>query len=482
MSTRIASALPVGTTFSPDLIDLAEFLRALCRHSGNRSALQGAIWTPPVHTKHSRVPESRRAASLPIEAAVQYRLLEKGTWTATLLAHKLSKLSGDALYEAFARHILIHLGGLRLTETADQMQRDRDFGLTTEAVTGPSLARRLTSEGFRVSEQNTQINSLRMWLSLAGVFGSGRGSNAWRVDTAVRTRLLGIPSHAIPILAGMQPEQLAFVEALASINPAGWRPAASIRDLSEARSGLRLSRSSLPKVILEPLRRAGLIDYRTTGTRSGKTSELHTTPAFDADLLQPFVAETVRTLDPIVTAYYAWKPADIYDGLDDPSTFVKGQALEAYAIHLMRLLGLRFVGWRTRGVATGGSEIDAAFHGVFGGLPTLWQVQCKNTPHGRTDLEDVAREVGITRITHATHLLLVARGGVTADARAFASQVMSSDPLTVFLLDERHFRQIRADPAALGQILRTIAGEISERRPLGPAHSLFRPPVSSSDS
>ena len=43
---------------------------------------------------------------------------------------------------------------------------------------------------------------------------------------------------------------------------------------------------------------------------------------------------------------------DIYAELESNETFKKGQALEAYAIYLMRLLGLRFLHWRKRAKET----------------------------------------------------------------------------------------------------------------------------------
>jgi len=191
---------------------------------------------------------------------------------------------------------------------------------------------------------------------------------------------------------------------------------------------------------------------------------LKTTPAFDVDVLHPFVTTTVRSLDAVVTSYYKTRPEDIYAGLEAADTGAKGRALEAYAIHLMRLLGLRFVEWRKRARDTGGAEIDVLLQGLFGGVPTFWQIQCKNTPRGRVDLEDVAKEVGVAMVTHATHVLLIANAPVTSAARQFATEIMRTSPLTIYLLAKEEYEAVKASPGNLGRILRAHAEQIIQAR------------------
>src|SRR5437867_9960885 len=111
--TRPQSAIPVGTQFSPELVDLAAFLTIICQYSGDKPSMERAIWASPVRVAPVRQAPTRRRASLPLEAAVQYGLLDDD-YNATDLAKKLSKLSERDLYDAFARHILLHRGGLRV--------------------------------------------------------------------------------------------------------------------------------------------------------------------------------------------------------------------------------------------------------------------------------------------------------------------------------------------------------------------------------
>lgn len=158
------------------------------------------------------------------------------------------------------------------------------------------------------------------------------------------------------------------------------------------------------------------------------------------------------------------RPEDIYQDLASTDRFRKGQALEAYAIYIMRLLGLRFLAWRKRARETGGAEVDAVLAGLFGSVPTRWQVQCKNTPDAALDVEDVAREVGIAVMNRATHILIIANAGITRDAWKFAAGINRGTLFTLFLLDRGDFEEIRKSPGTIGKILRSKAEEILTQR------------------
>lgn len=442
------SQIPVGTQFSPNLIDLGAFLRALVAHSGNKAAMVKTIWAAPVNLRQDpELPSSTRRQSLPLEAAIQYGLLDQ-EYEATKHCNRLATLSDQDLYNEFARHILLRLNGLRVVEGAQQMKLD---GLK---VTADELAGYLSDQGFTVGVHNTAINSLRMWLAKAGLFPGG-GSRAWDVDEGAKEHLAGMDDETIAALVGLTKEQRAFAVALCRIDPDGEFPAANVRDLAETIADKRLDRGNLPKTFLEPLKDAGLIEYSTGGTQSGKTSKLNTTARFKAGLLAPFLEGAVESLDAALTAYYKKPPSEIYDELGSASTHVKGEALEAYAIHIMRLLGLRFVAWRKRAKdQTGQAEIDVVMAGLLGGVATRWQIQCKNKPSGSVSLEDVAKEVGLTPLTKATHVMVVANGRVTSDAHTYAREVMRNSSLTVIILDKDDFEKIKQSPGSIAGIIR----------------------------
>jgi site-specific DNA-methyltransferase (cytosine-N4-specific) len=357
----------------------------------------------------------------------------------------LARLSPSQLVDAWAKHILLNLGGLRVVEGAQQMKYDE---LT---ITADTLAKYLSDQGFKVAVHNTAINTMRMWLAKAGVF-MGRG---WAVDARRKQDLVGLDDDEIAGLVGLTEEQRAFALALCRINPAGEHPASDVRNLAETITTKPLDRSSLPNSFLEPLKSIGFIDYRSGGTRGGKTSVLWTTRKFRQEVLDPFLSNTVKDLDAALTAYFKKAPSDIYAEMDSPNTGVKGRALEAFAVYVMRLLGLRFLFWRKRASATTGrSEIDVVMAGLLGGVSTRWQIQCKNTPRSSVDLEDVAKEIGLLPITRATHVAIIANCRFTKDAEVFAQQVMANSPVQVLLFDIADFERVKSKPGDLAVILR----------------------------
>ena len=449
------SRIPVGSQFSPKLVSLPGFLAAIVEHSGDRESLLQAVWRPEVRIKTPAKRPTKRQRSLPLESAVQYGLLAEGTYEATALAHELDRLKPSAMYDRFARHILLRCGGLRVLEGIEQMRAD---GLR---ITGDALAEFLTGQGFRVTVHNTAINTLRMWLAEAGVFPTGR-ARAWNVSSAAKRRLLRLDDEQIAILAGLTPAQVAFVEGLCATKPEGWVAANKIRDWAEACRGVSIGRASLPKEVLKVLRDAGIIEYRTKGTSGGKSSMLRTTDRFDKEVLGPFVRNAIRDLDATLSAYYRKRPEDIFEELESTDNDVKGRALEAFAIFVMRMLGLRFVGWRKRATA----EIDALLEGVLGPVATRWQIQCKNTPSSTVRLEDIAKEVGLLPITGATHLLFIANSRFSPDAARYADEVSRRTAVGIYLLDKTDFDALRESPTTIAQLLRDRAeGMLDASRP-----------------
>ena len=155
--------------------------------------------------------------------------------------------------------------------------------------------------------------------------------------------------------------------------------------------------------------------------------------------------------------------------MDSDDTFIKGQALEAYTIQIMRMLGLRFIQWRLRAKdQTGGAEVDAILGGVLSTTPTRWQVQCKNTPSGQVHLNDVAKEVGLLPLTKATQILMIANCRFSKDAITYAREVMKHTPTTIFLLDKEDFAEIRkTGGGALTRILASKAHDAASLERLG---------------
>ena len=325
-------------------------------------------------------------------------------------------------------------------------------------ITGDSLAAYLTDQGFTVIVHNTAINSLRLWLARAGVFGP----SDWKVNPDAKARLVGLSDTEIAALVGLTEEQKEFALALCRIHPEGPYPAATVRDSAERSLGHRLARDSLPK-LMQPLKESGFIDFSSGGTRGGKSAKVWLTPKFHSEILEPFLAAATAQLDTALTAYYKQDLTQIYADLDSRDTYAKGLALEAYAIQIMRRLGLRFVRWREQAKEhTGRAEVDAIFSGEQLGTPTRWQVQCKNTPSSEVRLDAVAKEVGLLPLTKATHILMLANCPFSRDSQTYATEVMRHSPVAIFLLGRADFDAIRLTKGgALAGILREKSREIA---------------------
>jgi len=65
------SAIPLGSQFSPDLVDLGAFLRAIVDNSGNKANIAAAVWKPAVRLKAKEKAPTKRNLNLPVEAAVK---------------------------------------------------------------------------------------------------------------------------------------------------------------------------------------------------------------------------------------------------------------------------------------------------------------------------------------------------------------------------------------------------------------------------
>jgi hypothetical protein len=151
--------------------------------------------------------------------------------------------------------------------------------------------------------------------------------------------------------------------------------------------------------------------------------------------------------------------------MDSDSKYEKGVAMETLAVKLGRMLGLKFVGWRVRGRETGGSEVDVVMDQI-GLTYSRIQIQCKNIK-GSLRTKHVAREVGISRILQTNTILMVARGGVTTDARRFANRIMHEENMAIVFLEVDDIEDLDENPNELHNILRGKSRRIHNRKQLG---------------
>ncbi|MBI4769902.1 MAG: restriction endonuclease [Chloroflexi bacterium] len=116
------SEIPFGAQFSPNQVDLAQLLQIIHDGAGDRQRITEAVCAA-FFAGHS--PDQRwKLADNTVLALRAYGLLGEDGATPTNLANEMLAIvvTPDALYQQFARHILLNLRGVALTETLAAMQ------------------------------------------------------------------------------------------------------------------------------------------------------------------------------------------------------------------------------------------------------------------------------------------------------------------------------------------------------------------------
>jgi hypothetical protein len=445
-----ASDIPVGTQFSPNVLDFRALLKLAIDKDGDRAELERLVSEAPVRIKNPGKKMDRRMRQLPWEAAAAYGLLEETTWKPRPIVHELVALPDSEMYPRFAKHILLNCRGVEFVRGVQAFLKEaRAAG---GKINADLISQYFRNHGLHVVEHNTAINSMRMWLSKGGVY-PWKGSTMWDANDDVVTALVGLNMDEIAAISSWSREHIELAKALCRMNPKGEVKAADVRASAETMLPYTLSRAS-NRILFKPLLEAGYVAMKTGGTAEGKSAKVAVTDRFRADVLAPFLENAHKMLGNALFRLYDWDPERIRKGLESSKTSEKGMALEAYAVRVMRLMNLRFVTWRLRSSATGGAEVDATFTGLLGGVPTRWQVQCKNTKT-EVRLDDVAKEVGLVPLTKATHILVLSNQKFTRAAVTFARDTMRESPVTLFLVGGDDFRRVLDDGgAALLSVIR----------------------------
>jgi len=116
------SEIPFGAQFSPNQVSLPELLQIIHKEAGNRGKITEAIRDR--FFANQSLTQRRKLAENTVLSLRAYGLLAEDAATPTRLAGELLALTGkpDALYEQFARHILLNLKGISVIETLEIMQ------------------------------------------------------------------------------------------------------------------------------------------------------------------------------------------------------------------------------------------------------------------------------------------------------------------------------------------------------------------------
>jgi site-specific DNA-methyltransferase (cytosine-N4-specific) len=435
------SDLPFGSEFSPSNIDLKTVLEFAKEHGGDWKAFEAAVhdafFNPQKFPKTDDYNRRKRANNTKLGMQA-YGIIDDDACL-TPFGEALYGLRNDEqkLYEALARHILLNLHGSTLLQCIQDMETGG------ETVTLVKLRAWLAERGVHFPSGGKHPSMMRLWLEKAGVFVSG-----WRIDEARLAQLRGVGSEELEALAKLTPLQRSFLKALISTQTADPQPSNEIARLAHTAYGSKFDEKNLQKQVVYPLEAAGYIEAKRE-TRA-KPPLIWPTHKLKAEIVEPLLVQMERQLVEGLRPFLRKPIADVVKELQAEDKHIRGLALEALAIKLMRLVDLDYRATRLLGKDTGGAEVDVVFDStrlVF----SRWQVQCKNT---RTvSLDDVAKEYGLTFKLKSSVIVMVSTGAIGDEARRFANDIMNGTSLCVIMIDGQDIARIVKSPTAIVDIL-----------------------------
>ena len=417
------SDLPFGSEFSPSQIDLVYVLELAEIHGGDWKAFEKAV-REKYFEMHATSERNRvKLANNTKLGMIAYGIINRDA-TLTEFGRELITLKDDeeALYQRFAKYILLNLRGMTLVQCI------QDMVAAGEVVTLTTLREGLAERGVHYPSGGKHPSIMRLWLAQASVFVGNR----WRIDPHRIEEILEINPDEYEVLAKFSSEQRAFLRALANTGIISPQPANEIVRLAAATYGVKFPEKSLPKLVLHALVEAEYITVeKTTKGRGAKPFQVAPTKKLVADIIEPFLEQLKNQIDPKLLSLLRKPLSDILTEIDDDDRYVSGLALEALAFKIMRLLDMTYVATRLRANQTGGAEVDLIFESarlVF----SRWQIQCKNT--ARVSLDDVAKEVGLTHFLKSNVIVIVTTGDIGSEARRYANKIMTDSNLAIVMI------------------------------------------------
>ena len=376
------SDLPFGSEFSPSQIDLPTVLNFANEHGGDWRAFENAVYEF-YFKEHETTESNRRKLANNTKLGMQaYGIIDKDA-RLTNFGRELHGIRNDeqGIHEMLARHILVNLHGTTLILCI------KDMEASGETVTLLKLRSWLEERGVHFPRGGKHPSIMRLWLERAGVF-----TERWRVNQVRYEKLLGIGLDEVDALVQLSREQRFYLRTMINLEGTD-SPYRSneVEKLATATYGIRFDEKNLPKQVLYPLREAGYIKAERAKGHGAKPFLISPTEKLKVEILDPLLVQIEQQVMPDLRPFLRKPIETVVKELKSSNRQVKGLALEAFAVKLMRLIDLRYRYTRLRGAATGGAEVDVIFESdrlVF----SRWQVQCKNT--ASVSLDDVAKEVG----------------------------------------------------------------------------------------
>lgn len=429
-------SMPYGAEFSPDKIDIKDVLKLSQKYSGDSTdGLVNAL--AEKYYKNNTTMASNCKNSM-----VAYEILEPGGGVSlTTFGSELSKMKKEAdIYDEMAKRILIYLHGLMLIEAI------RGLNQAGKQPTLEKVAENLTLMGCEnLSKTNKHVPTMKKWLEKAKVL------NGWKIDEKKLENLLGLKKPEIEILKDLTKEQALFLKALCNTDSDDYQDASKIRDLATAAYNITFPGKNFAAAIINPLVDKKLIEKKASASsHGGNSAKVKIIDTVKKEIISPVLSQLSTLVDKEVIKYIQ-KPLDeLRREMDDKNKHIKGLALEAFAIKVMRIIDLDFIGTRVKGDQTSGAEVDVLFDTTRLNY-ARWQVQCKNTE--TVSLDQVAKEVGLSHVLKTNVIVMLTTGKASSTAKDYAATIMREMNLCIIFIEKDDIEEILNSPSSIVDIL-----------------------------
>lgn len=428
--------IPYGAEFSPEKIKIKELLKLAEKHEGD-SADKLVKDIAKKYFNDNQVMGGNCKNSM-----VAYEILESGGGVnLSAFGNKLLMLKKESeIYEAMAKRILTYLNGLTFIEAV------RTVSEGGERPTLVNITKMLNMMGGKtLSDTNKHVATMKKWLEKAKIL------NGWDINENKLESVVGIKDEEIDVLKGLNHAQVCFVRALCNSDNGTFQSATRIRELAKTAFNVSFEEKSFAANIIRSLEEKGIIEKKTsTGSHGGNAAEIRLIGSVSADVLAP-VLQQIEVIAGKEVIKYIQKPLDVLRvEMDDDDTHVKGLALEAFAIKMMRIVDLDFVGTRVKGNETGGAEVDVIFDTTRLNY-SRWQVQCKNT--SKVSLDQVAKEVGLSHVLKTNVIVILTTGQASKTAKEYAVKVMKELNLCIIFIEKDDIKEVLDSPAYIVDVL-----------------------------
>lgn len=167
------------------------------------------------------------------------------------------------------------------------------------------------------------------------------------------------------------------------------------------------------------------------------------------EVVRPLLMQFKDQVGNALAEAYCKTFAELRTEIDSKDTYTKGLALEAFAIKVMKIIGLEFIKTRYKDYQIGGAEVDVLFDSTRL-LYTRWQVQCKNTNTVTIDM--VAKEVGLSHMLKSNAIVIMTTGHLTSEAKKYARRIMEDMNLCILMLQKEDIDSIIENPPCIVDI------------------------------